>query len=96
MISSLRNKLTPYFTEAYRLTTPVREVTCIPGVLLGMGFGYSEAKEEYTNYTNHPSISKRLALAAPEIITGGICGYFWMYTLLPYSFYKRYQIDRGN
>jgi hypothetical protein len=90
------NTIRNIFNRYYYFTYDIHRITCIASVMTGSVIGLNNGTEKYNNYGKDGKILSHVILSTPEIIVGGVCGYFWMYTLLPYSFYKRYQYNKEN
>lgn len=88
------NTIKNIFIRYHNFACDIHRLTCIGSVMTGSVVGLNKGIDKH--YTNDGKVIDGIILSAPEAIVGGVCGYFWMYTLLPYSFYKRYQFNKEH
>lgn len=70
----------------YNYTKNVHRITAFSASSTGFLIAMANSIDKYNIKENN--ILYQVFLSVPEGIFGGVCGYFWMYTLIPFSFYK--------
>jgi hypothetical protein len=70
-------------------TNQIHRTTAFVTPVLGGLIGLNEVAQKFDRNCWKPIDT--LVLCIPEMCFGCVCGYFWMYTMLPYSFYKRHK-----
>lgn len=87
------NRLSGHLRNFYNFTKDFHKGTAFLSAPIGAIVSVNTINPKF--YTNVNSNIDSLILTVPEAIIGGIFGYFWMYTLLPYSLYKRYKLNNA-
>ncbi len=66
----------------------IHRATALFAPVFGALIGMNEVADRFDKKGSNPIDT--FVLCIPEMCFGGVCGYFWMYTMLPFSFYKRH------
>lgn len=88
------------FTFVNQLHTVLAPLTIPLGAMYGLNKASYKLDKEITKIDKErgtfASLLESGVLCLPEGVVGGVSGYFIVYTLPPYSLYKRYQLMQNT